>query len=156
VLKVIGGLVGVLLASGIMTTQGVITEGADTTPIGVNRQHLEKVNPEWTADEAAIWVQHNIRVSLENCPDPMCFHEHPTLYEFNWNPEDYSVIPSRFRRGIAELASRTQVRDALFFDDCPCWFVELRSHEEEPYGFQFYAWEDGYVVSFMYNEHYGD
>ena len=141
-LKVIGVLVGVLLAAGLMVTQSVITEGADTTTVRAENQNL-KVNPEWTADAAAIWVQHNIRVSLESCPDPMCFLEHPVLYEFSWSPEDYSVIPTRFRRGIAELASETQVRDALFFDNCTCWFVELRLHEEEPYGFQFYAWEDG-------------
>jgi hypothetical protein len=160
-LQVIGGLLGVLIAAGIMiTAQGITTEATDTTTIGAINQHLEelenqKVEPEWTPDAAATWVQHNIRVSLESCPDPMCFLENPILYEFSWNPEDYSVIPSRFRRGIAELASETQVRDAWFYEDCRCWLVELRFNHEDNHGFLFWAWEDNsWVESDAYYNHF--
>ena len=61
-LKVIGGLVGVLLAAGVMvTSQGMITEGADTTTTFEAEKQSLQVKPEWTAYQAAIWVQHNIR-----------------------------------------------------------------------------------------------
>jgi hypothetical protein len=110
----------------------------------------------WTEESASDWVQYVIRASLESCPDPQCFYDHPVLYEFNWDPEDYSPHPPRFKKGIAELASETPVWDAWFFENCPCWLVALHSHEEDNHGgYQFYAWENGYVESYMYGEDYG-
>jgi hypothetical protein len=154
-LKVIGGLVGVLLAVGIMATQGVITEGADTTAIGVENQSPEAVKPEWTPEAAATWVQHNIRVSLENCLDHMCFYEDQVLYAFNWQA-DGTPLPARFKRSTAELISDSDAWTAYFYEDCRCWLVEGRFHQEDEYGYPFWSWEsNSWVESAAYNEHYG-
>ena len=77
-LKVIGGLVGVLLAAGVMvTSQGMITEGADTTTVGAESQNPEEVKPEWTPYAAAIWVQHNTRVRNTSYESTICFLNDP-------------------------------------------------------------------------------
>jgi hypothetical protein len=155
-LKVIGGLVGVLLAAGIMATQGMITEGADTTTVRAENQNL-KVNPEWTAYAAAIWVQHNILERNNSCESTICFLYDPVLCEFNWDTQTGREMPSRFKKGVAELASRTQVWDAWFYEDCRCWLVQLRFHPEERSGYLFWTWESNrWVESFMYDQHDGD
>jgi hypothetical protein len=157
-LKVIGGLVGILLAAGVMvTSQGITTEGADTTNIGAEIQHLEQVNPEWTAYEAAIWVQHNIREHLNSCTDIKCFLDDPVLYEFNWDTQTGNRMPPDLKPSLAELISNAQVRDAWFYGDCHCWLVQLRIHPEDRWSYSFWTWEsDRWVESFIYNEHYGN
>jgi hypothetical protein len=155
-LKIIGGLVGVLLAAGVMvTSQGMITEGADTTTVRAENQNL-KVNPEWTPYAAAIWVQHNIRVRNNSCESTICFLNDPVPYEFNWDYQTGRVMPSRLKKSAADLVSRTQAWDAWFYEDCRCWLVQLRLGEDNG-GYLFWTWESNrWVESFMYDQHDGD
>jgi hypothetical protein len=134
--------------AGLLFTVGMMVANQDSTTVVADK----KGKAQWTADQAASWVQHNIWLRNNTCERTICFHTDPVLYEFNWDPETFDPIPSRFKKGLADLVSRTSVRDMWFYDNCRCWLVELLLHEEDLHGYLFWTWEaNSWVESNEYN-----